>query len=61
MFAAVATSSMLVSSYLSKDVRPGKSLPMNSSAPEMTGVVAEQQAAERRDRRAQQDMAADGA
>ena len=31
-------SKMLVSSSLSKDVRPGKSLPMNSSAPEMTPV-----------------------
>ncbi len=31
-------SRMLVSSSLSKDVSPGKSLPMNSSAPEMTPV-----------------------
>jgi hypothetical protein len=53
---------MLVSSSLSKDVRPRKSLPMNSSAPEMTpGVVAEEQPADRRDRRAQQHLAADDA
>jgi hypothetical protein len=31
-------SRMLVSSSLSNDVRPGKSLPMNSNAPEMTPV-----------------------
>jgi hypothetical protein len=35
---------------------------MNSSAPEMPpGVVAEQQAPERRDRRAEHDVAADDA
>jgi hypothetical protein len=55
-------SRMLVSSSWSKDVRPPKSLPMNSSIPEMTPrVVTEQQAAERRDRRAEKHMAPDDA